>query len=91
MCGELTYVNVNQSILNSVSAEAGQACAGLSGYDFNGCVNNYINANGGARFCYGAASWNLIVSAPAYQYWSGWGGAYSYAGPSYVMATCIDR
>ncbi|CBY12645.1 unnamed protein product [Oikopleura dioica] len=91
MCGELTYVAVNQSILNSVSAEAGSACSGQSGYDFNVCANDYINSNGGARFCAGARSWNLLVAAPSKGYWSGWGGAYSYAGSSYVTAFCIYR
>ncbi|CBY18804.1 unnamed protein product [Oikopleura dioica] len=91
MCGELTYTDVNQSILDNYSSNAYYNCQGQYGQQYNNCVASYLSNNGADYFCAGARSYNVLVSDPAYQYWSGWGAAYSNAGNSYVIAYCIYR
>ena len=77
--------------MDNYSSNAYYSCQGMYGQQYNNCVASYLSNNGADYFCAGARSYNILVSDPAYQYWSGWGGAYSNAGNSYVVAYCIYR
>ena len=78
-------------VLDEYSWNASHACWGLSPQDYNQCCASYLSENAGHFFCAGARSYNILVSDPAFQYWSGYGGKYSNANHSYVIAFCIFR
>ena len=77
--------------MDNYSNNASYECWGLYGQQYNNCVASYLSNNAADFFCAGARSYNILVSDPAYQYWSGWGAAYSTAGDAYVIAYCIYR